>query len=390
MLIRNATVFLPDKLLVNTSVRTEGAFIADVGTELPFLPGEPTVDASGLYLAPGFVDLHIHLGYFAPRLKFGEELELSARNLPRNGTTRYLPTLISAVQGLLPAQFRAVRDCMTRPFSGAQPLGVHLEGPYIAPGAIGGFSPDQITTPERFSMKGILDEGTDLVKLMMLAPELPGAMPVIEDLQSRGIVAALGHTLADEATYDEARSAGASHCTHTYNNRRTFPESPSGGRAFNLDDLAVADDGVTCELIADGVHVKPVWMKTIYRTKGADKLSLITDSFLCGQRSVEGAVFDIHGGKRLTVRGGVGRNDDGGLSGSVVTQDQALRRFVSKTGASLVDAVRSLTLSPAKVIGVDQRLGSITEGKIADIVLLDTGLHPLWTMVNGEVCWSEM
>src|SRR4051812_29915127 len=118
MLIRDATVILSDKLLTHTSVRTDEALITDIGAVLPSLPGEPFVDANGLYLAPGFIDLHMHLGYLGPRFTFEDELELSARNLPRNGTTRYLPTLISAVQGLLPAQFRAVRDFMHRSLAG--------------------------------------------------------------------------------------------------------------------------------------------------------------------------------------------------------------------------------------------------------------------------------
>lgn len=390
MRISGATVVLPDALATGLIVQINGERIAAVGPDSESLYDDDQLDASGMYLAPGFIDLHMHLGYLAPKFSFAEELDFSAEQLPKNGTTRYLPTLISALQGLLPSQFRAVRDFMSSSRRGTHPLGVHLEGPYIAPGAIGGFSPDQITTPERFAMNDILDEGTDLVKIMMVAPELPGALKVIDDLRRRNIVAAVGHTLATEEVYNAARQAGATHCTHTYNNRRTFPESPSGGRSFNLDDLAVADDDVTCELISDGVHVKPVWMKTIYRTKGADKLSLITDSFLCGQRGHEGKQFELSGGKQLTVRGGVGRNDDGGLSGSVSTQDQALRTFLTHAGASLIDGIRSLTLSPAKVIGMDRNFGSIAAGKIADLVILDKHLTPQWTMVGGEVCWNNL
>jgi N-acetylglucosamine-6-phosphate deacetylase len=390
MLIQRADVILPERIAPAWSVRTGKDCVEDVAGHLTPGDGEVVLDAAGFYLAPGFIDLHIHLGYLAPRLTFAEELSLCAECLPQNGTTRYLPTLVSALQGMLPTQFQAVRDFLTRRTAGAQPAGVHLEGPYIAPAAIGAFSPDQITSPDRFSMAGILDEGADLIRIMMVAPELPGAMPVIADLRERGIVAALGHTFGDQAIYEEARRAGAIHCTHTYNNRRTFPESPSGGRAFNLDDLAVADDDVTCELIADGVHVKPVWMKTIYRTKRAAKLSLITDSFLCGQRGAEGQCFEVRGGKRLTVRGGVGRDESGGLAGSVVTQDQALRTFLHHTGATLSDAVRSLTLSPARVVGLDDKLGSIESGKIADLVLLNRDLQPVWTMINGAVCWNNL
>src|SRR5581483_4501833 len=391
MLFKNADVILPDRILARSSVLTSGNRIIAVGEQVKTPSNHPVIDATGLYLVPGFLDLHIHLGYLAPQYTFAEELSLSAQYLPANGTTRYLPTLVSALQGLLPIQFQAIRDFVSRAdCGGAQPLGAHLEGPYIAPGAIGGFSPDQITTPEHFSIDRILDEGRDLIRIVMLAPELPGALHVIEDLRERQIVAAMGHTLAGADVYEAARKAGASHCTHTYNNRRTFPESSSGGRGFNLDDLAVADDEVTCELICDGTHVKPVWIKTIYRTKGALGISLITDSFLCGQRGQEGAVFQISGGKELVIRDGVGRDPAGGLAGSVVTQDAAVRNFIKLAGASLVDAIHAVSLSPAKVIGLDHELGSIQPGKLADLVLLTGDLMPVFTLVNGATAYNRL
>ncbi len=390
MLFENANIILPDRILEGHSLRLERDRITAVAPRLERRPDEPTVDARNRhYLAPGFLDLHMHVGYLAPQRSFADELLLCARCLPANGTTRYLPTLVSARQGLLPEQFDAVRQFLAGGFSGAQPVGVHLEGPYIAPGAIGGFTPEQIAEPSSFSMTEILDAGRDLIRIMMVAPELPGACDVIAGLRQRGIVAAVGHTLGDADVYAAARKAGATHCTHTYNNRRTFPDSPSGGRGFNLDDLAVADDAVSCELICDGVHVKPVWVKTIYRTKGAGGISLITDSFLCGQRGAEGSVFQIHGGKRVVIRNGVGRDPDGGLAGSVLTQDQAIRNFMELSGASLVDAVRCATLNPAEVIEMSDRLGSIEPGKLADLVLLTENLSVALTLVNGRVAHQE-
>lgn len=389
MLFQNARIILPDHIVDGQSVLVESDRIVAVGPRLEAKSGELIIDATGFYLSPGFIDLHIHVGYLAPIRTFAEELSLCARHLPANGTTRYLPTLVSALQGLLPAQFRAIREFMTAGLEGAQPAGVHLEGPYIAPGAMGGFSSEQITTPEQFSMKEILDAGWDLIRIMMVAPELPGACALISDLRRRNIVAAMGHTLGDSDVYNAARNAGATHCTHTYNNRRTFPESPAGGRAFNLDDLAVADDAVTCELICDGTHVKPVWLKTIYRTKGAAKISLITDSFLCGQRCEDGSVYQIQGGKQIVIRNGVGRDMNGGLAGSVLTQDEAIRNFMVLAGAGLVDAVRCASLNPAEVIGVEDSLGSIAPGKLADIVLLTEDLVPMFTLVNGRVAYDN-
>lgn len=386
-LITHAQVVLPNAVANAWSVRVADGRILDVAPHLPAAPGEEVIDAGGDYLLPGFIDLHMHVGYLG--LPWEREFELCTRQLPANGTTRFLPTLISALRGNLPEIFQAVIRAMNSDQPGTKPIGVHLEGPYIAMEARGGFLPEQITIPERFSIEPILDQGRDLVKLITLSPELPGIIPVIRDCVSRGIVVGMGHTVGDEAVYQNARQAGASHCTHTYNNRRTFPDSHLGGRSFNLDDLAVADDDVTCELICDGAHVKPVWVKTIYRTKGCEKLCLITDSFLAGRRSAEGESFQTGGGQVLVVRNGVGRDMNGALSGSVLTQDRAVKNFIRIAGATLPEAVRCASLNPARVLGMDQDFGSIAAGKIADLALLDKDMSVRLTWVGGRLAFDR-
>jgi len=387
ILIHNARIILPDTILVG-SVKLDGDRIGAVGSGIRACDG-PALDLQGCYLAPGFIDLHMHVGMAFPERDLEFELEVCGRNLPASGTTRFLPTLISALRGDLPSHFDALRRFLSKNPEGARPLGVHLEGPYISLEARGAFLPSQITTPERFSIQTILECGADLVRIVSLSPELPGAKAVIQDCVRRGIVVGLCHTVAGEEVYRGARQAGATHITHTYNNRRNFPDSPFGGRAFNLDDLGVADDPVTCELICDGVHVKPVWIKTIYRTKGPDRISLITDSFSAGRRSAEGDKFQSPGGQLVTVCDGVGRDAFGGLAGSVLTQDQAVRVFMRHSGCSLPEAIRCVSLNPARVLHVQDQLGSIEEGKIADLVVLDQDLAPLMSFVAGRIVFDR-
>ena len=383
ILIQNARVVIPDRIADGLCLRIDGGRIKEIAANLRPGADEKVMAADGAYLAPGFIDLHMHVGYLG--IPWADEFNLCARQLPANGTTRYLPTLISALKGNLPEIFEAIRDFTKSEPPGAQPFGAHLEGPYVAVEARGGFLPEQITTPERFSIKPILDADGGLIRLLMVSPELPGIIDVIRLCVDRGIVVALGHTFGGETEYVETpERPERPHCTHTYNNRRSFPESPLETEAFNLDDLAVVDDEVTCELICDGTHVKPVWVKTIYRAKGCDKICLITDSFLAGRRSAEGETFQASGGQPLVVRNGVGRDAKGGLAGSVLTQDQAVKNFIRIAGATLPEAVRCASLNPARVLGVQKDFGSIDVGKMADIVLLDEELTPWLTLVGGR------
>lgn len=387
MLLTNARIIFPDRIQ-NGSVRIRGEHINAVGNQLEPAACEKVIDLEGRYLAPGFTDLHMHVGLAFPDRHPEYELELCGRNLPANGTTRFLPTLISALRGDLSGFFDAIRSLASKNPTDSRPLGVHLEGPYIAAEVRGGFQPGQITTPQQFSLKPTLDEGRDLIWIVSLSPELPGCDEVIQNCVQRGIVVGLCHTLAGEEVYRAARRAGATHITHTYNNHRTFPDSPFGGRAFNLDDLGVVNDEVSCELICDGIHVKLVWIKTIYRTKGPDRICLVTDSFSAGRRSAEGETFQTPGGTLVTVRNGVGRDPNGGLAGSVLTQDQAIRVFIQNSSCSLPEAIRCASLNPARVLNVQKELGSIQEGKLADVVVLDESLIPVMTLAAGQMAFD--
>jgi N-acetylglucosamine-6-phosphate deacetylase len=381
MLIQNASIVFPDRVEANLCVRIRESKVERIGNLQPEI-GESLIDATACYLAPGFIELHMHVGYMG--LSLDEELVQCSANLPACGTTGYLVTLISALAGDLPECFRVIRRHMKENPAGAKLLGVHLEGPYIAEEARGGFLPNQITTPEKFSIDSILDEGRDLIRTITLSPELPGILPIIAECRRRGIVVGLGHTKGGEAEYVAARQAGASHLTHCYNNRRDFPTTPKGGRGFNLDDLGVADDAVTCELICDGVHVHPVWIKTLFRTKGVERICLITDSFNAGRPMTEGDAFQTTGGQIFHVRDGVGRDAVGGLSGSVLTQDRAVRTFMKFAGADLSQAVCAASLGPARILGIEDQFGSIKAGKNADLMLLDHELRPVLTMVAGR------
>lgn len=388
MLLSNARVVFPDTVADGLSVLLREDRIAAIDARIDAAPGEIVIDAEGRYLVPGFIDLHIHAGHLGSDCPLDRELDLCAANLPANGTTRYLCTLTSALRGDLPECFHAIRDFLRRDPPGAKPIGVHLEGPYVACDSRGGFLTGQITTPAEFSIDRILDEGAGLIRLMMVSPELAGIGDVIRDCARRGIVVAMGHTRGGLDEYERARDAGATHMTHCYDNRRDFPEAPMGGRGFTIDDLAVADDGVTCELICDGAHVQPVWVKTLYRTKGARGICLVTDSFIAGRRCAEGETFATQGGRTIVVRDGIGRDEKGTLCGSALTQDRAVKRFMDLAGASLSEAVRCASLNPARVVGLDDQFGSIAVGKRADLALLDDDLTPVLSVVDGKTVYD--
>jgi len=330
-------------------------------------PGpRPGLDLGGRYVAPGFVDMHVHGGGGAA---FSDDPVAAVGFHRRHGTTTCLASLVTGPIPDLAKQIAALAPVVE---SGVV-AGIHLEGPFLAASRCGAHDPSLLRAPLPEDVATLLDAGRGTVRMVTIAPELPGGPDAIRQIVDGGAVAAIGHT---DATYEEAcagLAAGATVGTHLFSAMRPLHHRDPGVITALLDSDAVL------ELIADNVHVHPALVGWVLRSAGAGRTALITDAIAAaGQDDGDYRL----GGLEVTVQGGVARLAHGGsLAGSTLTQDVALRNAVA-AGVSLVDAVAALTVVPARAIGLDA--GSLAVGARADLVVLSPDLAVDGVMVAGE------
>ncbi len=339
--------------------------------------GTKRIDGTGLLIAPGFIDLQINGGFGFDLFSAPETMWDLARSLPQHGVTSFLPTIIT---GPPTASDRALDALARRPVDhrGAEPLGLHLEGPMLNPARRGAHPERHLVAPSDELAAGWSRAAG--VAMVTIAPELPGARRVIEGLRSRGVVVADGHTAADHRQAAAAKSAGVTMVTHLFN-----AMEPLGHRNPNLVGFALADGDLTTGLIVDGVHVDPLVVATAWRAKGPDRLALVTDAVAAMGRPY--GDFDFG---RRSVRSderGV-RSDDGTLAGSNLRLDQAVRNLMAFTGCGPEQALQTVTGTPASVLS-DRSRGRLSPGARADLVLLDDELTVLATIGGGRLLFVD-
>lgn len=329
-------------------------------------------------VCPGFIDLHIH-GIDGADATDGtkEALRKMAAALPCCGCTSFLATTVTEKPQVLTAALEQIRDVMDEQktaVSGAQILGVHLEGPFLSPRKPGAQSRELCLRPTADNRR-FLEPFWDLLKIITVAPETDADFAAVREWREQGIVCSMGHTACD---YDLARRAyanGVTHVTHTYNAMTGLQHRAPGalGAALTLP--------MTCELIADGHHVQPAAVQILLRTKGVDKIALITDAIrptLTEQKTT------LVAGQEVTVQDGKATLSDGTLAGSVLTLDRALRNLLKWTSLSLSEVLTMLTLTPARILGVDQQKGQLIQGADADFVAMDDEGFVERTFVRGR------
>ncbi len=337
---------------------------------------EKNLSAEGLYVAPGFLDLQVNGG---GGQAFAEadapSLQAIADSHVAGGTTGFLATAITSPLSAMRRALETVRRA-----DHPAVLGMHLEGPFISPKRAGAHNPRHILTPSREELVRLLEGCEELVRLVTLAPELEGAGDLIENLLAAGAVPALGHS---DATYEQAMESvrrGVRSFTHLFNAMRGFHHREPGAVGAALD----ADAFV--ELICDGVHVHPAAVRLVARARGFDSICLVTDAMAAA--GLSDGEYSL-GGLPVTVRDGVARLADGTLAGSTLTMNQAVKNFMDYTGCSLPEAVRCASLNPARLLGLEQRKGSLEGGKDADLVIFNDELTVHYTIVGGEIAFSQ-
>lgn len=353
--------------------------IAGLMPEADFVAGdaiaaEEVIDAGGRYVAPGFLNVHIHGCKGSDTMDATQEaLGAMQAFLPRTGVTAFLPTTMTCAWQQIAAALTAVRTAMQTPRAGAQVLGAHMEGPFISPAKKGSQAEENILRADYARLAPF----ADVVRIVTLAPEeLPEGSDFLARCRAAGIHVSIGHTAAD---YETARRAvlmgGAHRFTHLYDAMQGFHHRAPGtlGAAFDTDAYV--------ELIADNVHATPMAQRLAYRVKGRDRVILITDALrACGLGDGPSEL----GGQRVFVQGERATLADGTIAGSVATMNRCLRLFLENTGASVADAVAMVTKNPAEDLGIYGERGSLTPGKRADITIFDEQIAVYDTIIGGR------
>lgn len=377
-------ILTPQEELSDNVIIVEDGLIAAIGhrDEVRIPAGCRDFLAGDMTIVPGFVDVHIH-GAGGHDVMEGNARALNhiAEVAARHGTTSLLATTVTASAGettrSLAGIARYIREHQAAPTGGhaaSEIVGVHLEGPFISHARRGVHPPENIVKPSIPLFEQLFQAADGLVRLITLAPEIPGALELIEHVVAKNIIAGVGHTDAD---YDQARAAfkaGARHAVHMFNAMRPFAHRDPGVIAAVL-----TDPEITAELIADGVHVAGPAMQVLLLAKGLDQVVLVSDGIAAtGMRDGNYRLGTLE----VTVSGGVARNSEGKLAGSTLTLDRALRTMVS-LGVPLIDAVRMATLLPARRLGLAGKKGLLAVGADADLVALTPDLRVAGTMARG-------
>ncbi|MBI3880648.1 MAG: N-acetylglucosamine-6-phosphate deacetylase [Verrucomicrobia bacterium] len=383
MQFTNARLILPDEMF-RGSLTVRNGRIAKISREAkPKQRGADTLDLKGGFLAPGFIDLHIHGGMGADTMEANEK---SFRTITefhlRGGTTSITLTTVTAAEGDILKVLAAAKPFHNRSLgNGARIVGVHIEGPFLALGKAGAQNPAFIRNPVAREWKKFLRFGK-LVTEMTLAPENPGSLELIRALRKNGTIASGGHTDATEAHLVPALKAGLNQATHTFNAMSTITKT-GPYRHAGMIEFTMAQDEIMAELIADSVHVPPILMRMLINAKGRDGVVIITDA-TCGAGLPPGTKFSLLGIQARTTENVAVMDDGTGLAGSTLTMIQGVQRVHQLAGAPLVDAVRMATLNPAKQLGREKEFGSLATGKRADLVWFDEKFRVRGVWVDGE------
>lgn len=390
LLLRGARAVLPNQIAENASILIESGRIAKIldRSVAHSSPLGSIIDCTGLSVFPGFIDVHIHGAAGVDTMDAApEDLKRVSQFLATKGVTGWLPTLVPGSTADYARSLSAIADAITEQAqergvgSGARILGVHYEGPFVNSAQCGALR------SQFFRSYADANDVADLPRLdgeagkhmITVAPEIEGGVELVRELNRRSWIVSLGHTRADSEVLDKAFAAGARHMTHFMNAMAPLHHRAPGPVAWGL-----LRDEVTCDVIADGIHLDFQMLQLLVKLKGADRLMLISDAIAAaGKGDGDYRIWD----ETISVKDGRTRNASGSIAGSVITMLDAVR-VMSSVSVSEVDLARMAATNPARLLGIDDDCGSIEEGKRADLVALDAQGNVVLTTIGGTIVFD--
>ena len=378
-------LFTPIQEVDNAFLVTADGRISEIASrsEKDVPSNSRVVDFGDAILTPGFFDIHMHGGAGVDVMRASaSEMSVLEKFLVRHGVTGYFPTTVAApldatykALGRLADAIEAAQNNASSDAPGARPLGIHLEGPFLSHKRRGVHPPEFLVEPTLKIFDELWQAARGQVRMMTIAPEIPGAIEVISEAARRGVCVSIGHSDADMPTARQGIAAGARHATHTFNAMR-----PLDHREPGILGEVLSDDGITADVIADGIHVSPAVVKVFLQAKGSERAVLITDAISAtgmpdGKYQLGPIEVDVKDGKCTA---------NNSLAGSVLTMDRAVRNVTQFSNWSLRDAVRAASLNPATAVGMTASCGALKPGAPADFAVLSPTGDVLKTIVGGR------
>ena len=386
IIIINGTIITPFYLVSGKAIIVEKGKIKEIVNKEELstatLTGAEVIEGKDKYIVSGYIDIHVHGGGGSDVMDGDyEAINQIAIAHSHFGTTSFLPTTMTMSKDKIIRSLRSICEAVKKGTAGAEILGIHMEGPYINPEKKGAQKEDDI---KKISIEEFLEfnqASGNLIRLVTIAPEMPGAIGLIKYLYKQGIIASVGHSNATYVQTQAGIQVGLSHVTHIFNAMRGLRHREPG-----VVGAALTSPELTVEVIADGIHIHPIVLKILTKIKEGEKVVLITDAMRAA--GLKEGTYDL-GGQEVIVAKGQARLKDETLAGSVLTMDKAVKNMVSKVGISLPKAIQMASFNPAKSIGIDNKKGSLEPGKDADIVILNKKLEVELTMVAGKVVYRR-
>lgn len=378
-------LYTPLEEIQNPLLAVEDGLISEVSsrsaTEVP--ANASLIDFGDAVLAPGFVDIHIHGGAGVDAMRASQsELPRLGQFLATHGVTGYFPTTVAAPLDATCAALERLADAIEAASTAtndnpvqARPLGIHLEGPFLSHKRRGVHPPENLVAPTLEIFERLWQAARGHVRMLTIAPEIPGAMEVIAEAARRNVCVSIGHSDAEMPIAQEAVKAGARHATHTFNAMR-----PLDHREPGIIGEVLSDDRLSADIIVDGIHLAPSVVKLFLRAKGRELAVLITDAISAtgmpdGRYQLGPIEVDVKDGKCMS---------NGSLAGSVLTMDRAVRNVTQFSDWSLRDALRAATLNPARALGLAGHHGILSRGAEANFNVLSQAGEVLKTIVRGR------